>query len=71
MASIYCGNNALSPQLVAQGGQQRLGTPTECFRKGHAAGFHQDIRDLDAFLATWAGPYRPHVAQRLYYGDSR
>ncbi len=71
MTNLYCGNNALSPQLAAQGGRQQLGTPTQCFRKGYAAALHQDISDLDAFLATWTGPYRPHVAQRLYYGDSQ
>ena len=66
---IYCGNNELSPKLRANGGTREFGSYNECVKKGYARGFNQPITDLAAFLKEWGGKYKPHVTQRLYYGD--
>ena len=66
---IYCGNNELSPELRANGGVREFGSHSDCVKKGFARGFNQQIPDLDEFIRRWSGKYRPHVKQRLYYGD--
>ena len=66
---IYCGNNALANQLQENGGDENFGRPSQCFRRGFARGFKQEIPDLGAFMEQWGGPYAPHVEQRLYFGD--
>jgi hypothetical protein len=66
---IYCGNNELSPQLRANGGTREFGSRSDCVKKGYARGFNEQIPDLAAFLRQWNGKYKPHVTQRLYYGD--
>ncbi len=66
----YCGNNELSPRLITNGGHQVFGSPSQCFRKGYAAGFNQRITDMQEFLAEWGGGYRPHVVQRLIYKET-
>ena len=67
--AIYCGNNELSPELRANGGARDFGSYSECIKKGYARGFNQQIPDLVVFLRRWSGKYKPHVLQRLYYGD--
>ena len=66
---IYCGNNALSPELRRNGGTREFGSHSQCTAKGYARGFNQPVPDMLAFLRHWSGKYEPHVVQRLYYGD--
>ena len=58
---IYCGNNAIHPDLV--NGTARAGSRLECLRRGFGAGFHSAV-DL-SFLQ----PYRPIDARRKYCGN--
>ena len=68
---LFCGNNALSPKLKQNGGTMVEGKPSECFRKGFGAGFHQHIppERLEEFLADFSSPYRRLIEQPIYYGD--
>ena len=42
----YCGNNALSPHLIENGGNKILGTNYECLKTGIGFGIHAPL-DLD------------------------
>ena len=44
--NIYCGNNLLSPSLIQNGGDCRLGTNYQCLKKGIGHGLHSPI-DLE------------------------
>ena len=68
---IWCGNNILSPKLRRNGGDMEIGSPSQCFRKGFGAGFHQEIdpAHLEEFLTDNSGPYKRYIDQPLYYGD--
>ncbi len=69
---IWCGNNILSPKLKRNGGHiEKIGSPSQCFRRGFGAGFHREIapEDLEEFLADFAGPYKKLIDQPLFYGD--
>ncbi len=66
---IFCGNNEMSPELRANGGVREFGSHSDCVKKGFARGFNQQIPDMAHFLRHWSGKYKPHVKQRLYYGD--
>ena len=58
---IYCGNNAMQPDLV--NGTARAGSRLECLRRGFGSGFYSAV-DL-SFLQ----PYQPIDARRKYCGD--
>ena len=69
---IWCGNNILSPKLKRNGGHiEKIGSPSQCFRRGFGAGFHREIapEDLEEFLADFVGPYKKLIDQPLFYGD--
>ena len=66
---VYCGNNALSATLKANGGKDRFGAHKECLKKGYARGYNQRIVDLHAFLRKWSGKYKAHINQTLWYRD--
>lgn len=72
MTSIpfYCGNNALHKSLKANGGTESFGTHDQCFKKGYGVGYNAPVKGVAEFIAEWAGPYRPHIVQKLYYGES-
>ena len=61
----YCGNNEYDRALKKNG----FGTYKECFKKGYARGYNQNIADLNGFIAHWTGAYKPHVIQQLLYGE--
>ena len=67
---VYCGNNALSATLKANGGKDRFGTHNECLKKGYARGYNQRIVDAQAFLRKWSGRYKAHISQRLWHSDA-
>ena len=69
LPKIYCGNNELSPRLKAHGGDEVFGTHTQCVRKGYGLGFNAPIHDPARFAAEYGGPYKPHITQKLSYGD--
>lgn len=58
---IYCGNNAMHPDLV--NGTARAGSRLECLRRGFGSGFYSAV-DL-SFLQ----PYQPIDARRKYCGN--
>ena len=58
---IYCGNNAMHPDLV--NGTARAGTRLECLRRGFGSGFHSAV-DL-SFLQ----PYEAIDARKKYCGN--
>ena len=66
---VYCGNNALAPELTSGGAI--AGTRSQCFRRGVGAGLHAAIPPggEDEFIAKWTAPYRKLVDQPLHYGD--
>ena len=66
---VYCGNNALSATLKANGGKDRFGTHKECLKKGYARGYNQSIADVDAFTHKWSGKCKAHINQTLWYRD--
>ncbi len=68
-AGIYCGNNENDLVLKAHGGDREFGSHKYCLRKGYALGMNQHIPDIAKFLNKWSAPYKPHILQRLYYGD--
>ena len=68
---IWCGNNIRDPKLARNGGDLRIGKPSECFRRGVGGGIYQKIepgKESD-FLTTWTGPYEKRINQPLFYGD--
>ena len=67
----YCGNNDLAIDLKANGGDKEFGTHSECYKKGYARGYNQQIPDLDQFIRRWSSKYKPHIVQHLYYGDGK
>lgn len=61
MAQIYCGNNALDPQLIS--GNSVLGTRYSCMRKGVGFGLHLP------YDQTYTGAYDPIDQRRIYCGN--
>jgi hypothetical protein len=61
MADIYCGNNALHPDLV--NGIKVMGSRYQCLRKGIGTGFNLPI-DPDYGL-----PYEPIDNRKIYCGN--
>lgn len=61
MSEIYCGNNALSPQLERG---VNLGTKYQCLQKGIGSGLNQPLDP------TYRGPYRSIDQRRMYCGKS-
>ncbi len=39
----WCGNSIKDPRLIRNGGDLRIGKPSECFRRGVGGGIHQRI----------------------------
>ena len=66
---VYCGNNALSAALNANGGKDRFGSHKECLKKGYARGYNQSIVDTHAFLRKWSGMYKAYIFQKLWHSD--
>ena len=66
---VYCGNNAYSGALKANGGHDLFGTHHECFKKGYARGLHQQVIDVHKFLQKWSGKYKAHINQKLWHSD--
>jgi hypothetical protein len=62
MADIYCGNNALHPDIVD--GIKIIGTRYQCLRKGIGRGFNLPL-DPD-----YGGDYEPIDDRRMYCGNS-
>jgi hypothetical protein len=58
---IYCGNNKLHPDL--ENGTRRLGTRSECFRKGLKNGLALPVDEL------FTKPYEPINKEKKYCGD--
>jgi len=65
----YCGNNELDPRVLSS--HSVFGTSSECFKKGYGLGLNQHIQDEREFVQKWGGEYKPHVKQKLYYGDAK
>ena len=68
---MYCGNNAYSRKLKQNGGSEVFGTPSLCFKKGYGIGYNGPYDDVTSFLAEWGGRYKPHIKQKLHYGDGK
>ena len=68
---FWCGNNILDPKLARNGGDLRIGKPSECFRRGVGGGIYQKIEPgkEDEFVRTWTAPYEKRINQPLFYGD--
>ena len=68
---IWCGNNILDPRLSRNGGHLRIGSPSECFRRGVGGGLHRTVEHdkMQQFLTTWTSPYKKHIEQPMHYGD--
>jgi hypothetical protein len=58
---VYCGNNAMDPDLVA--GNVVIGTRHGCLKKGIGVGLHLPVDP------KYAGPYEPIDQTRKYCGD--
>jgi hypothetical protein len=58
---IYCGNNAKHPDL--EDGSRRIGTRSECFRKGLKNGLALPVDEL------FTKPYEPINKEKKYCGD--
>ena len=61
MAQLYCGNNALHPDLV--NGTKMMGTKYQCLRKGIGTGLNLP------YDADYGGPYTPIDDRKIYCGD--
>ena len=66
---IYCGNNAYDLSLKQNGGKDMFGTHAECYRKGYARGYNQEVKDIPHFVQKWAGRYKAHINQKLWHSD--
>ena len=66
---VYCGNNAYEFSLKQNGGKYVFGTHAECIRKGYARGYNQEVKDIPRFVQKWAGRYKAHNSQQLWYND--
>jgi hypothetical protein len=61
MAEIYCGNNALHPDLL--NGTKIMGTKYQCLKKGIGSGLNAP------FDADYALPYQPIDDRKIYCGN--
>ena len=66
---VYCGNNVYNSSLKQNGGKDVFGTHAECYRKGYARGYNQEVKDIPRFVQKWAGRYKAHISQKLWYSD--
>ena len=66
---VFCGNNAYSSSLKQNGGKDVFGTHAECYRKGYARGYNQEVKDIPRFVQKWAGRYKAHITQKLWHSD--
>ena len=66
---VYCGNNAFSAALKANGGHELFGTHELCFRKGYARGYNQKVEDIPHFIRKWTGAHEAHIQQKLWHSD--
>ena len=66
---VFCGNNAYSSSLKQNGGKDVFGTHAECYRKGYARGYDQKVTNIPHFVQKWAGRYKAHISQKLWYSD--
>ena len=66
---VYCGNNARSQSLKANGGDDTFGNHRQCFRKGYARGYNQTISDIPKFVQKWTGGYKAYIEQKLWHDD--
>jgi hypothetical protein len=58
---IYCGNNALHPDLVS--GRAVIGTKHRCLKKGFGAGYYSPV-DL-----SFLNDYQPIDTRKVYCGN--
>ena len=68
---VYCGSNAYDPSLKTNGGRYVFGTHAQCYRKGYARGYHQEVKDMPSFVQQWAGRYKAHIQQRMWHIDDK
>ena len=66
---VYCGNNAYDSSLKQNGSKDMFGTHAQCYRKGYALGNNQKVTNIPHFVQKWAGRYKPHISQKLWYSD--
>ena len=66
---VYCGNNAYDLSLKNNGGRDVFGTHAQCYRKGYALDNNQKVTNIPHFVQKWAGRYKPHISQKLWYSD--
>ena len=66
---VYCGNNAYDSSLKQNGGKDMFGAHAQCYRKGYALGNNQKVTNIPHFVQKWAGRYKPHISQKLWYSD--
>ena len=68
---IWCGNDIRDPRLIRNGGDLRIGKPSECFRRGVGGGIHQKVapEKTHEFLNTRSALYEKYIEQQMYYGD--
>ena len=58
---IYCGNNALHPDVVS--GRAVIGTLNRCLRKGFGSGYHQPVNN------EFLNPYEAIDERKVYCGN--
>ena len=46
-----------------------FGTHKQCYKKGYGVGYNAPIKNVAEFIAEWAGPYKPYIVQKIYYGN--
>jgi len=67
---VVCTNNKFDIRLQENGGAQRLGSRSECFRKGFGSGLHSKPENVDEFIHTHSVPYENIAHQRLWFRDA-
>ena len=66
---VHCGNNQYDSSLKQNGGKDVFGTHADCYRKGYARGYNQEVKDIPRFVQKWAGRYKAHISQKLWRSD--
>ena len=66
---VFGGNNVYDPRLRSNGGRDVFGTHDQCFRKGYARGFNQDVKGTPHVIEMWPGKYKAHISQKLWHSD--
>ena len=57
-------------ELKRNRGDREFGSPKQCFRKGYALGFNQEVKDVDQFIQKWTAEYKPYIVQHIDYGSN-